>query len=97
MSVIIKGIDKRPVSCFECPLKNGSDECVLLDSDTNFVYDDLDLAQTEMCPIIGELPKKHGRLIDVDEYCELQGCDGEDNDCKNCVIRDCKTILESEE
>ena len=70
MSVIVKGIDKRPVSCFKCPLMTGSDECILLDSDVNFAYDDVDLAQTSLCPIIGELPEKHGRLIDADAFIE---------------------------
>lgn len=68
MSVIVKGIDKRPISCFKCPLMTGSDECILLSSDENFIYDDVDLAQTSLCPIIGELPEKHGRLIDADAF-----------------------------
>jgi hypothetical protein len=89
MSVIVKGM-KMPESCFKCRIycKEFGESAV---SDNDF-----HTKRLENCPLV-ELPKKHGRLIDVDEYCKLQGCDGEDDDCKNCVIRDCKTILESEE
>lgn len=88
MSVLIKGME-MPKSCFKCDIyckefyESG-------ESSEIFVK------RLENCPLV-ELPEKHGRLIDVDEYCALAGCDGEDDDCKNCIILDCETILEGEE
>lgn len=94
MSVIVKGME-MPKSCLYCPMLNGSDECCLLQDEQNYAYDDIDQVKDNYCPLV-ELPQKHGRLIDVDEYCMLAGCDGEDDSCRNCIILDCTTILERE-
>lgn len=92
MSFIIKGM-KMPKSCLECDMLNGgrAPDCFLMDKAIKNP-----LQRQDYCPLV-EIPKKHGRLIDVDEYCMLAGCDGEDDSCRNCMILDCKTILESEE
>lgn len=74
MSVLIKGME-MPKSCFDCHLfKN--DECILIDYEDKDIcdYGDMDLSQTGICPIIGEIPEKHGRLISAKriefELCE---------------------------
>ena len=96
MSVIIKNI-RKPENCEDC-YKFGrriSSETIECSVDTGWAYESNRYIRHD-CPLVA-LPEKHGRLIDVDEYCELQGCDGEDDSCRNCIIRDCETILESEE
>ena len=68
---IVKGM-KMPKSYFDCHLfKN--DECILIDYEDKDIcdYGDMDLSQTGICPIIGELPEKHGRLIDADAFIEF--------------------------
>lgn len=96
MSVTVKGM-KMPKYCKECSNHYwfaGRIWCYYLD-DSIDGGENTDVSHPHNCPII-PLPEKHGRLIDIDEYCRLQGCDGEDDDCRNCIICDCGTILEGE-
>lgn len=47
-----------PENCFECPLLNGNDECILQDEDTNAFYaDDYD-GLRKNCPV-KEPPERH--------------------------------------
>lgn len=56
MSKAVLVID-MPENCYECPMLNGSDECILQDEDTNAFYaDDYD-GLRKGCPL-RELPEK---------------------------------------
>jgi hypothetical protein len=98
MSVLIKGME-MPKSCIECVTNHSFFrvlKCSELKGMKGFKKLPYEYDRHPDCPLV-ELPEKHGRLIDEDEYCVLQGCYKADDDCKNCVIRDCETILEREE
>lgn len=98
MSVIIKGINKC-INCEFCiyaepvPYTPDARVCIMTGEYTHEKYGYI----PEKCPIT-ELPEKHGQLIDKAEYCLLNGCQPpyNDKDCANCIICDCKVILESE-
>ena len=70
MSILIKGMKKPKACCFMidgetelCPFVNTDDDCVLQPGENCYgTWEEL----YEGCPI-GELPEKHGRLIDGDE------------------------------
>lgn len=56
MSKSVLVID-TPESCAQCPLLNGSDECVMQDEDTNFNADSFDDLM-HRCPL-KPLPERH--------------------------------------
>lgn len=70
MSVLIKGMKKPKNCCFMidgetelCPFVNTDDDCVLQPGENCYgTWEELYAG----CPL-GELPEKHGRLIDGDE------------------------------
>ena len=70
MSVLIRGM-KKPKTCYSiidgeakfCPFVNTDDDCVLLLGEKCYGTWEEQYAD---CPL-GELPEKHGRLIDGDE------------------------------
>ena len=42
---------EMPENCLECPLSNGSDECVVQDEDTNFAADTMSELR-DGCPLV---------------------------------------------
>ena len=66
--MIILDID-MPKNCKECPLVSGYDtgDCCCLDAWDGIRPDE---GRHERCPIVGEIPKEHGRLIDADKFKE---------------------------
>ena len=73
MSILIKGMKKPKACCFMidgetelCPFVNTDDDCVLQPGENCYgTWEELYAG----CPL-GELPEKHGRLIDADALIE---------------------------
>lgn len=102
MSVVIK-MD-MPKSCRECAKK-----CGLIDHCAAFISEDwgkhdVSCERATDCPILCELPEKHGRLIDLDEFLEQIGLEDneenrEDNAGEIVTLEDfdnAPTIIEAE-
>ena len=62
MSVLIRM--KLPPNCRECDIEYDSYYCPLAGKETG---DDRYGKRLDDCPIIAELPEKHGRLVDADK------------------------------
>ena len=99
MSVIISNMDK-PDNCQQCELKNVSGGC-LVGRKQHTTY----VKQFKDCPLI-ELPKGHGRLIDVDDIphnVEMLGFLKQDNmhlvtiDRVKNALNSAPTVLEADE
>ena len=54
-----------PKNCAACPLVDDSERCIFLGT---FASDKIN--RLPKCPIIGELPEQHGRIIDEAVFCE---------------------------
>lgn len=100
MSVVIK-MD-MPKSCGECAKK-----CGLIDHCAAFISEywgkhDVSCERATGCPILCELPEKHGRLIDAEKVENITWKDTGYNDGLNAVtvvrerIRELPTIIEAE-
>lgn len=64
MSIVVKGV-KISKNCNACALCDSDGYCLPL-----FEHIEYGMAQSRYydCPILCELPEKHGRLIDVDDF-----------------------------
>lgn len=61
MAIVIDA--ERPHACWACDYRCGLN--IIARTEEEGVHDD--------CPIIGEIPDKHGRLIDADELQDVLG------------------------
>lgn len=95
MALIIKG--EMPTCCWDCD-RDWETNCPL--SASNEVYEEWKDVENEVrhpdCPIIGEIPDKHGDLIDRDkastqiiaEICQFCAS-AENGNCDGCLVQKC--------
>ena len=85
MSVLVDM--EMPKRCDQCTLENRNQQkCLMLNG--AFTSDYRKAGRRKDCPIICELPKKHGRLIDAEELHELveyHNCIHKLVNYRNCV------------
>lgn len=94
MSVVIKMDMPRSCGMCKCSGTGVCREWMKVDSR------DLGNKRADTCPIIAELPKNHGRLIDADALeKEIHSCGMNDYEPSDFVdaIQDAPTVIESEE
>lgn len=66
MSVVIKG-KKMPENCLKCDFTDHFGNCWCRDKEPykcDFTMEE----RPDWCPIIAELPEKHGPLVDLEEW-----------------------------
>jgi hypothetical protein len=87
MAIIIDA--EKPHACWACDFRCGLN--IIARTEEEGIPDD--------CPIIGEIPDKHGRLIDADKlrgetnYLICTDCEVES--CEDCDVEWCKNIIEN--
>lgn len=91
MSVVISM--KLPPNCRECDIEYDSYYCPLAGKETG---DDRYDKRLDDCPIIAELPEKHGDLIERDALIKESLADGAYGYVDTKEICDAPTIIEAE-
>ena len=66
MSVVVRM--EMPKGCLDCPCVNGEYGCCQADKEERQIGDPNE--RPSWCPIICQLPERHGRLIDADAMAE---------------------------
>ena len=97
MALIIDA--EMPHSCFDCPcLYREVDGRYFCRHSDGLLYP-LYYPMTDGCPILGEIPDKHGRLIDAnvayDKIAEHEGGNYVDMDAVDLGLQETPTILEA--
>lgn len=72
---------EMPENCLECPLLNGSDECIMQDEDTNVIVDSFDKLK-EGCPLV-PMPERKVAVPGYEAHIEAKGW----NSCINTIER----------
>ena len=106
MALIIKGEMPKSNGCDGCEFQTS--RCGQMDACTCYMFDgvihNFHNERHEDCPIIGEIPDKHGELKDVSillhYLSHMHGATEHDNDLLRefeKMIRECPTVVEATE
>ena len=112
MSVLIKGM-KMPENCLNCPMQFGG-WCYVAPAEIDervapTVDEAWEQGKPDWCPLV-EVPEKHGRLIDSEEFKNIltlgvvtaQMLGSEENTCSDIqfmkeILDEVPTVIEAEE